>query len=93
MKVVKYEVEVKVEGKDKALTIKRKYRHMAYARDFVRGLVKGECKWTTEGNVIKAECSSNEGTKYLVSITKVRLQRPEKEDKEKQGKVQEQGKS
>jgi len=55
--------------------------------------VKGECKWTAEGNVIKAECSSNEGTKYLVSITKVRLQRPEKEDKEKQGKVQEQGKS
>lgn len=91
MKVVKYEVEVKLEGKEKESVMKRKYRHMSSVRKFIRSLVGGECKWTEEGNVIKVECTSSQG-RYLINVSKVRLQKLKKEEKQ-EGKPEEKGKS
>ncbi|QKQ99546.1 hypothetical protein GWK48_03290 [Metallosphaera tengchongensis] len=87
MKVVKYEVEGKLEKNGKTTTFKRKYRHLKFAKEYVRSLTEGECKWTEENDKIRIQCSSQSST-YEFEIRKNRIVKPKKQEPKKEEKAE-----
>ncbi|AEB94944.1 MAG: hypothetical protein QXR57_05510 [Metallosphaera sp.] len=85
MKTVKYEVTGRIEDNGKTTTLKRKYRHLKNAREFVRALLGREVNWSEEKEKIVAEYKS-QGISYRFEIVKQRIERPKSETKGGKGK-------
>ncbi|BCS93854.1 hypothetical protein L3N51_00547 [Metallosphaera sp. J1] len=82
MKVVKYELEGKIEINGKITTFKRKYRHLKFAKDYIRSLTGTEVKWSEDRDKILAEYKG-QGISYQFEIRKNRIIKPKKEKQEK----------
>ncbi|MCY0862691.1 MAG: hypothetical protein OWQ52_09780 [Metallosphaera prunae] len=82
MKVVKYELEGKIEINGKITTFKRKYRHLKFAKDYIRSLTGAEVKWSEDKDKITAEYKG-QGISYQFEIKRNRIVKPKKESQEK----------
>ncbi|AWS00230.1 hypothetical protein [Metallosphaera hakonensis] len=85
MKVVKYELEGKIEINGKTTTIKRKYRHLKSAKDYIREITGSEVKWSEDKDKVIAE-RKGQGVTMTFEIKRTRLVKPKKEKQEKQEK-------